>query len=59
MDYRSAYSVSVYPDRDVAEDSNVAVLAQLEDFVMRFRLDNKFIYRFVALAQAIVAKLLF
>jgi DNA replication licensing factor MCM5 len=46
MDRQSVFSLSVYPpDRDSNEDTRGQVQAQLEQFILQFRLDNAFIYR--------------
>ena len=47
MDRRSVYSRSVLaPDPDASEDSRSQVQAYLREFVLEFRLDNAFIYRY-------------
>jgi len=45
MDQRSVYTLGIYDHANAAGESNVQVLAQLEDFILTFRLDNKFVYR--------------
>lgn len=48
MDRQSAYALSVLnPDRDGNEDSRTRIESQLREFVLEFRLDNAFIYRYV------------
>ena len=47
MDRRSVYSRSVLaPDPDASEDSRSQVQAYLREFILEFRLDNAFIYRY-------------
>lgn len=47
MDQQSVYSLSVLaPDPDASEDSRSHIQAQLRNFILEFRLDNAFIYRF-------------
>ncbi len=47
MDRQSAYALSVLnPDREGTEDSRSRIESQLREFVLEFRLDNAFIYRF-------------
>lgn len=47
MDRQSVYSISVLPsDPDAVEDSRGQIQAQLRDFILEFRLDNAFIYRY-------------
>jgi DNA replication licensing factor MCM5 len=51
MDRRSVFSSRLYdPTYPGAEDSSTAVRALLEQFILEFRLDNSFIYRFVSRA---------
>jgi len=46
MDRQSVYSTHVFdPGFDRGEDTNLQIQEQLEQFVLTFRLDNKFIYR--------------
>jgi DNA replication licensing factor MCM5 len=46
MDRQFVYSLSVLPpDYDNNEDTRGQVQAQLEQFILQFRLDNAFIYR--------------
>ncbi|EPE33762.1 Nucleic acid-binding protein [Glarea lozoyensis ATCC 20868] len=46
MDRQSVYSLSVLPpDYDNEQDTRGQVQAQLEQFILQFRLDNAFIYR--------------
>ena len=52
MDQQSVYSLSVLaPDPDASEDSRTQIQAQLRDFILEFRLDNAFIYRYVILGS--------
>lgn len=47
MDRQPAYSLSVLaPDPDASEDSRSQIQNQLRDFILEFRLDNAFIYRY-------------
>lgn len=47
MDRQSVYSLSVLtPDQDGTEDSRTHIESQLREFVLEFRLDNAFIYRY-------------
>lgn len=47
MDRQSVYSLSVLaPDPDASEDSRTQTQAQLREFILEFRLDNAFIYRY-------------
>ena len=47
MDRQSVYSLSVLaPDPDQHEDSRSQIQAQLREFILEFRLDNIFIYRY-------------
>jgi len=46
MDRQSVYSSHVYnPTFEQGEDTNLQVQAQLEAFILDFRLDNVFVYR--------------
>ena len=46
MDRQSAFSVSVFGNRDGPnEDSRSQIQEQLVNFILGFRIDNKFIYR--------------
>lgn len=46
MDRQSAFSVSVFGNRDGPnEDSRSQIQEQLVNFILSFRIDNKFIYR--------------
>jgi DNA replication licensing factor MCM5 len=46
MDRQSVYSLSVLPpDYDTNDDTRGQVQAQLEQFILQFRLDNAFVYR--------------
>ena len=48
MDRQSVFSLSVLPpDQDANEDSRSQIQAQLRDFILEFRLDTGFIYRYV------------
>ena len=47
MDHRSVYSLDVFNHSNVGADSNVHLLLQMEEFILRFRLDNKFVYRYL------------
>jgi len=47
MDQRSAYSVGLYADNNASADSNKALMGRMDDFILRFRLDNKFVYRYI------------
>lgn len=50
MDQQSVYSLSVLAaDPDASEDSRTQIQAQLRDFILEFRLDNAFIYRYAKL----------
>lgn len=45
------YSLSVLaPDPDASEDSRSQIQQQLREFILEFRLDNAFIYRYVNIA---------
>ena len=47
MDRQSVFSLSVLPpDPDAIEDSRTQIQAQLRNFILEFRLDNAFIYRY-------------
>lgn len=47
MDRQSVYSLSVLaPDPDASEDSRSQTQAYLREFILEFRLDNAFIYRY-------------
>jgi len=48
MDRQSVYSLSVLPpDPDASENSRSQIQALLREFILEFRLDNAFIYRYV------------
>jgi hypothetical protein len=47
MDRQSVYSLSVLPPEYDNEDTRGQIQAQLEQFILQFRLDNAFIYRSV------------
>lgn len=49
MDRGTVSSLHVYP-REETEETNLQVQKQLETFILEFRLDNVFIYRYDALA---------
>jgi len=50
MDVRSVYSLSVLPpDYDSNDDTRGQIQAQLEQFILQYRLDNAFIYRLISL----------
>lgn len=47
MDRQPVYSLSVLaPDQDANEESRSQIQSQLRDFILEFRLDNAFIYRY-------------
>jgi hypothetical protein len=47
MDRQSVYSLSVLPpDYENNDDTRGQVQAQLEQFILQFRLDNAFVYRY-------------
>ncbi len=45
MDRQSVFSLSVLPPEYDNEDTRGQIQAQLEQFILQFRLDNAFIYR--------------
>ncbi|CAK7206038.1 minichromosome maintenance protein 5 [Sporothrix eucalyptigena] len=46
MDHQSVYSTHVYDyNNEAGDDSRVKTQKDLEDFVLKFRLDNNFVYR--------------
>jgi DNA replication licensing factor MCM5 len=48
MDRQSVYSLSVLPpDYENNDDTRGQVQVQLEQFILQFRLDNAFVYRYV------------
>ena len=48
MDRQSVFSLSVLPpDPDASEDSRTHIQSQLRAFILEFRLDNAFVYRWV------------
>lgn len=52
MDRQSVYSLSVLaPDPDASEDSRSQTQAHLREFILEFRLDNAFIYRYASFAR--------
>ena len=52
MDQQSVYSLSVLPpDERASDDSRTHIQAQLRDFILEFRLDNAFIYRYAVFAH--------
>lgn len=47
MDRQSAFSVHAFSSNyEQGEDSNVQIQEQLLQFILDFRLENKFIYRY-------------
>lgn len=47
MDQQSVYSLNVLaPEIDASEDTRTQIQAQLRAFILEFRLDNAFIYRY-------------
>ena len=53
MDRQSVYSLSVLaPDLDGSENSRSQIQNRLREFILEFRLDNAFIYRYVELAPS-------
>ena len=53
MDIQRSYSLSVLaPDPEARDNSRVQVQSELRDFILEFRLDNTFIYRFVSTQSA-------
>lgn len=46
MDRQSVYSLSVLPPEYDNEDTRGQVQVQLEQFILQFRLENIFIYRY-------------
>ena len=47
MDQQSVYSLNVLPpDEDLIEDSRTQIQYQLREFILEFRLDNTYIYRY-------------
>ncbi len=54
MDRQSVYSTHVFePNYEQGEDTNLQLLAQLEEFILGFRLDNKFVYRYGGLVHSV------
>lgn len=51
MDRPSVYSSRLFPATFENEDTNLHVRAQLESFILDFRLDNVFVYRYAHPAQ--------
>lgn len=48
MDRQSVYSTHVFDANfNESEDTALQIQAQLENFILNFRLENKFIYRYV------------
>jgi DNA replication licensing factor MCM5 len=48
MDRQSVFSTRLFPSTfGENEDSNLQVRAQLESFILDFRLDNVYVYRLV------------
>jgi hypothetical protein len=53
MDRQSAFSVHAYSTNfEQGEDSNVQVQEQLLQFILDFRLENKFVYRYGRLPRS-------
>lgn len=52
MDRGSVQTLHVFP-REQGEDSNLQVQKQLETFILEFRLDNIFVYRYRCATKAI------
>ena len=51
MDRQSVYSLSVLPpDFDATQNSRLHTQGQLREFILEFRIDNAFIYRFTTLS---------
>lgn len=51
MDRQSVYTTHVFePNYEQGEDTNLQIQAQLEQFILDFRLENQFIYRFVTVS---------
>ena len=49
MDRQSVFSLSVLPpDVDATQNSRSQIQSQLREFILEFRLDNAFIYRFAS-----------
>ena len=55
MDRQSVYSLSVLPPEYDNEDTRGQVQAELEKFILEFRLDNAFIYRYAESQQLVHA----
>jgi hypothetical protein len=53
MDRESVFSLSVLPPEYDNEDTRGQIQAQLEQFILQFRLDNAFIYRSILAVQLI------
>lgn len=52
MDREAVFTTRVYPPNFEARDETpLQIQKQLEDFIYDFRLDNKFIYRYVPVGQ--------
>jgi DNA replication licensing factor MCM5 len=48
MDRGSVYSTHVFdPSVGQSSDTNIHTESQLETFILDFRLDNKFVYRYI------------
>ena len=45
MDRGSVHTLHVFPQEE-GEDTNLQVQKQLETFILEFRLDNVFVYRY-------------
>lgn len=56
MDQRSVYSLSVLSsDPDASEDSRSQTQAYLREFILEFRLDNAFIYRYAKVRGSVAS----
>jgi hypothetical protein len=51
MDRQSVFSLSVLPPEYDSEDTRGQIQAQLEQFILQFRLENAFIYRSIVPVQ--------
>lgn len=48
MDRQSVYTTHVYdPNFNESDDTPIQIQQQLEHFILNFRLENRFIYRYV------------
>lgn len=50
MDRGSITTLHVFP-QDASEETNLHVQKQLETFILEFRLDNVFVYRYGAIKE--------